>query len=343
MNTLRTVANRIKLHHGKMRITAPLQVRHTDRLHLRTGRTGRFVEACLARHVGRLLAWSRLSPIFLQSRAALLLQHIDPATHLHLAPRLQLTLLTAGQAQRLPAPAQLNGTAPLSDSQAATAIQMALLPTRPDRQALVANRIVSPLPPTNHVAAAQTTVLLLHYLRPLAQTATRQVTAMMEPESGPLWRIVRQPLMIRRLELLVSELHQRQQLDRVTSEQICQRIVQRSQRSEAFSVPGSRAAQPEHSNPSDQVAASMHRTAASTAARPVPRVVRRQGLVQTTGAATPAQAAGQPMQAPFHVQRSTFGQAPVTPAAIDINRLTEQVVQQIDRRILAYRERTGRS
>jgi hypothetical protein len=77
--------------------------------------------------------------------------------------------------------------------------------------------------------------------------------------------------------------------------------------------------------------------------RPVPRVLRRSP--QEGGAKDQDQAfkSSRPSgPTPFRTPASGFGPAPPNSPPIDMNQLTNQVMQAIDRRLLAYRERIGR-
>ena len=72
--------------------------------------------------------------------------------------------------------------------------------------------------------------------------------------------------------------------------------------------------------------------------RHVPRVVRRMAPVSFSPEAVDAR----PVQPSMH-PANRHGTSPVTAApALDMDRLTEQVIQGIDRRIIAQRERLGR-
>lgn len=74
---------------------------------------------------------------------------------------------------------------------------------------------------------------------------------------------------------------------------------------------------------------------------PVPRVLRRSR--QEGGAEDQAFRASQSdSPSPFKAQASGFGPSPPNSPPIDMNQLTNHVMQAIDRRLLAYRERTGR-
>jgi hypothetical protein len=78
--------------------------------------------------------------------------------------------------------------------------------------------------------------------------------------------------------------------------------------------------------------------------RPVPRVVRRTPVPAQQESSEHMRHVGQPPAAKPDSWRSgsAGGEARNAPTTFDVNRLTEQVVQAIDRRIIAQRERLGR-
>jgi hypothetical protein len=73
---------------------------------------------------------------------------------------------------------------------------------------------------------------------------------------------------------------------------------------------------------------------------PVPRVMRRTIVVAKTDGQQPAAVGPAPAQP--HRGPVVGGPGPVEALAVDVNHLTNQVIQAIDRRIVAQRERLGR-
>lgn len=109
--------------------------------------------------------------------------------------------------------------------------------------------------------------------------------------------------------------------------EITRRLLRRTARVEMVAVPG----RPLPRQPAPGPGAAGQPVAATAPARPVRRVLRR-----TAGEEE------EPSAHPFTRQERSFGGHDQPTLAVDINRVTEQVMQQLDRRILAHRERTGR-
>jgi hypothetical protein len=122
--------------------------------------------------------------------------------------------------------------------------------------------------------------------------------------------------------------------ERTLREQLVHYLSARGTRIDAVATPGRLTARGSHDAPSPGTRADL------PLARPVPRVVRRphtelapddRGLSAETAMTLPG-------RRPVVASRMD---APA-PAAIDVHRLTDQVIQAIDRRIVAQRERLGR-
>jgi hypothetical protein len=132
-------------------------------------------------------------------------------------------------------------------------------------------------------------------------------------------------------------LHQRsiEREERTLREQLVQYLGTRGKRIEAMATPASLTARGLHKAPSPGMSADL------SLARPVPRVVRR--LVAESAPddrqLIPATATTLPGLQSMVASRTN----PPAPAPIDVHRLTDQVIQAIDRRIIAQRERLGRS
>ena len=123
------------------------------------------------------------------------------------------------------------------------------------------------------------------------------------------------------LELVVGRLQAGRLVETVPVETIVDRLARRGVRVETVGTPRLPVSQSEGS------------TAGAT--RPVPRIVRRSATVETGDNQSQAAADSSPRHA--MAQGPVRGEPP-----LDLNRLTDQVVQAIDRRIVAQRERLGR-
>lgn len=132
-------------------------------------------------------------------------------------------------------------------------------------------------------------------------------------------------------------LHQRstERVERTLREQLVYSLNARGTRIDAVATPDSLTARSSHNASSPGTRADL------PLVRPIPRVVRRprtelapddRGLFAETAMTLPGR---RPVVA-------SHTNAP-DPAAIDVHRLTDQVIQAIDRRIVAQRERLGRS
>ena len=123
------------------------------------------------------------------------------------------------------------------------------------------------------------------------------------------------------LEMVVGRLQAGRLVETVPVETMVNRLARRGVRVEAVGSPRRHVSQSEGS------------TAGAT--RPVPRIVRRSATVETGDNQSQAAADSSPRHA--MAQGPVRGEPP-----LDLNRLTDQVVQAIDRRIVAQRERLGR-
>ena len=131
-------------------------------------------------------------------------------------------------------------------------------------------------------------------------------------------------------------LHQRsiERVERTLREQLVHYLSARGTRIDAVATPGSLTARGLNKAPSPGTRADL------SLARPVSRIVRRpitelapedRGLPAETPMTLPG-------RRPVVASRTN----PPAPTPIDVNRLTDQVIQAIDRRIIAQRERLGR-
>jgi len=78
-------------------------------------------------------------------------------------------------------------------------------------------------------------------------------------------------------------------------------------------------------------------------AQPVSRVVRRSGSIPVSPEVAPPMPPVRRFASDLGFQTADSGRKTVAFGPTDLNRLTDQVIQAIDRRILAQRERLGRS
>jgi hypothetical protein len=143
-----------------------------------------------------------------------------------------------------------------------------------------------------------------------------------------------------RLSLIVRGetrvLHERsiERVERTLREQLVHDLSARGTRIDAVATPGSLTPSGFNNAPSPGTRGNL------PLARPVSRVVRRSVSVFTPDdRGLPAET---PMTPPGRrpVASRTY---PPAPTPMDVNRLTDQVIQAIDRRIIAQRERLGRS
>ena len=130
--------------------------------------------------------------------------------------------------------------------------------------------------------------------------------------------------------------HQRsiEHVDRILREQLVHSLSARGTRIDAVTAQGSPTVSGLNKASSPGMRADL------PLARPVSRVVRRPVAEPaiTDRALTAETLMMLPGQRPVVVSRTN----PPAPAPIDVNRLTDQVIQAIDRRIVAQRERLGR-
>jgi hypothetical protein len=144
-----------------------------------------------------------------------------------------------------------------------------------------------------------------------------------------------------RLSLIVQGetrvLHERsiERVERTLREQLVRDLSARGTRIDAVATPGSLTPSGFNNAPAPGTRANL------PLARPVSRVVRRPVSVFTPdNRGLPAET---PMTLPGRRPAVVSQTHPPDPTPMDVNRLTDQVIQAIDRRIIAQRERLGRS
>lgn len=215
-------------------------------------------------------------------------------------------------------PGEQPGAPPSQHIHLRLALNVALnVPSRAALASTARNGRVEPATPagTVHLAAPvpQPRLVLVH-MQPAWQQIASRIAAREEPRPA------------------AAGLRVEREVTRVR-EEIMRRLVERGERVPSLAVPGARqqSAAPELARPAVEVTPS---------ARPVPMTVQRPA---PASAAPPQPAPVSTPDAPGapHRPPTPFPQAEAPPP-IDIDRLTDQVVRAIDRRIIAHRERMGR-
>jgi len=147
----------------------------------------------------------------------------------------------------------------------------------------------------------------------------------------------------RQIETLIHHLQAQRRIEVVPTEQLVYRLMNRGERIEAVAAPRARLSQP-----------APHRSAQNRPAwtvippvKPVPRVVRRPAVVtiadgQPLTPATNVAVSGQRPVVTSGTGQAGRGQPAMNLGPMDINHLTDHVIQAIDQRIIAQRERMGR-
>jgi hypothetical protein len=126
-----------------------------------------------------------------------------------------------------------------------------------------------------------------------------------------------------------------ERLERTVREQLVHYLGTRGKRIDAVAIPGSLTASGFNNAPSPGTRADL------SLARPVSRIVRRPITeLAPDDRGLPAET---PMMPPGRRPVVASRTHPPAPTTVDVNRLTDQVIQAIDRRIIAQRERLGRS
>lgn len=156
------------------------------------------------------------------------------------------------------------------------------------------------------------------------------------PAPNLTWQVLRPPVAAPASERLVLRLIQREQVKTHALSETIHRLMVRSQRIETVTRQNRSIVQADASVGTVAAAAP-----APALARPVPRVVHRPVTPQKTTAAEPPAAAPSRWQ-PFTPASSRPQPQAALAETVDVNRLTEQIMHNIDRRLNAYRERTGR-
>lgn len=165
------------------------------------------------------------------------------------------------------------------------------------------------------------------------------------PGTGHLaWQLLRPPAAAPASERLVYRLQQREQFERTAVTHTIHQLNARAQRLESVATPGQLQAQ----------VTSTRRPGAWPTADPPPPVPRVRAVPRVlhrpdARPAAPEQetptavAAHHPAFPPTTAWSPAAASSPSLPAAaIDVNHLTDQIMRNIDHRIVAYRERTGR-
>lgn len=199
------------------------------------------------------------------------------------------------------------------------------------------------LSPTSTHVSTQVTVnprLRLTLLVAAAPPAPAAATAL-PSRPALVWEPLRPSLLHARTERVLQRVQRLERVQERHSEQLVHHLLGRAQAIDAVAPPGApvfHAGGPTRQN--GALTAAVLRTA--PAVPPVARIVRRPPPALVTEDVSPRTAVGRAAAAPLAVDG--FSVRPSLPAAapVDINRITDQVVQTLDRRLLAFRERTGR-
>lgn len=160
-----------------------------------------------------------------------------------------------------------------------------------------------------------------------------------QPATPFTWQVLRPPVVAPASERLVLRLIQREQMETHALNETIYRLMVRSQRIETVTRQNRSMIQAEF--PVGTVTSPAPVLPTPALARPVPRVVHRSATPQKTTEAEPPAAAPSRWQ-PFTPTGSRPQTQPALTETVDVNRLTEQIMHNIDRRLNAYRERTGR-
>ena len=268
-----------------------------------------FAMAILHRYRGHEAHWARLGFAFEQSRRPVLLRSVYYHMQIRLAPRLDLTLIR---------------------------------PTFHTRE-------------TVHTGAVEAGWVI---------SGRRSETA---AQPAPLWQMplrwqsTWQTVSERPLVRLVRRVQRQTQVETVATVRLVQRLLTRGERRETIARPG-----PPRRTPPGRttvprwdeegpVHAPLVRLArprfeddggpkgSVSIVQAVPRVVQRRAAVAPDpGRTSPGTETPMTMGQAFVRPGAGVGARATGPPPVDVNRLTDQVMQTIDRRILAYRERRGR-
>lgn len=157
------------------------------------------------------------------------------------------------------------------------------------------------------------------------------------------WQVIRQPAGVAKIQTLLQRVYQTEQVEKNVPQALTQQLMVRHQRVETLTSLGNSTQQPSSVGMLAAAKAGPNTPWSPPSAPPVRRVVHK-------AAAPPANPAGAVPTTPLPgfaessraVQRMPMQTSMANGNPLDINRLTDQVMQQIDRRMLAHRERTGR-
>ncbi len=159
------------------------------------------------------------------------------------------------------------------------------------------------------------------------------------PATPFTWQVLRPPIAAPASEQLVRRLIQREQMETQAFSETSHRLMLRNQRLETVTRQ-SRSLVQEAS--AGAVISPTAVLPAPALARPVARVVHHPPAPPETTEAEPNPAAAPSRWQPFTEVDSRPQPQPALTETVDVNRLTEQIMHNIDRRLNAYRERTGR-
>lgn len=163
------------------------------------------------------------------------------------------------------------------------------------------------------------------------------------PASSSPWQVIRQPVVTAKIQTLLQRVYREEQVETSVSQPLIQQLALRHQRVETSSSMNNNMQPLSAAGSLTPNRARPNPPWSPPAAPPVPRVVHKATALpaNTAGSASPAQTLGI-AENTRAAQRISMQTPMVNGNPLDINRLTDQVMQQIDRRMLAHRERTGR-
>ena len=143
---------------------------------------------------------------------------------------------------------------------------------------------------------------------------------------APIWKLASSRLIQRQESVFTHRIKDLQQIRRMKEEHLVQRLIRRYER-RVETTRGESGVIPASLMPQNDLFM-------------LPRVVRRPAESATENpAGTPEQTAARSVQVSSRPDNNVL---PVERTSFDVERLTDQVVRSIDRRILAHRERLGR-
>jgi hypothetical protein len=279
------------------------------------GRTTAFVQTLLQRYTHSALPWSYPERVFRRLLPGMTWSPVYHQTHVQFAPRLSFTVLRGKE------------TVQTARMQPMSLMPVTLTVLR-GKETVHGKDPAQPAP----ILSLQTARMQPMSLMPVTLTVLRgkETVQGMPKEPMPLMPVTRMGSMpgsrVSTIQSIVEEQFVRQTLRRtLQQEDLVQRLVKQTKRIEAGV-----------GMPTETL------EVISPTFQPANRVVRRTGAVLVESEVKPP-TPEQSWMAPKGFPGISQGQPVGGTNAVDVNRLTDQVIQAIDRRMTAYRERLGRS